>query len=88
MREYLRQVVVALDQLANALVPGGYADETLSSRAHRMRTKGQRFWGWTANAIDLLFFWQTGHCEKSWLQEVNRRQLHPSFSSPNQNDLP
>lgn len=79
---YVLQIAIALDQLANALVPGGYADETLSSRAHRMRAKGQRFWGWTANAIDMLFFWQPGHCEKSWRQEVERRQLHPSFRPP------
>ena len=79
---YLLQIAIALDQLANALVPGGYADESLSSRAHRMRTKGQRYWGWTANAIDRLFFWQAGHCEASWRQEIERRQLPPSFRPP------
>ena len=75
---YLRNLAIAFDQLLNALAAGS-CDETLSSRAHRMRAKGQRYWGWTANAIDWLFFWQDGHCEQSWRSEVERSQLHPSF---------
>ena len=42
MKAYLLQILIALDQLANTLIPGGWADETLSSRAHRMREKGDR----------------------------------------------
>ena len=34
------QILVALDQLINTLI-GGYADETLSSRAHRRRLRGK-----------------------------------------------
>ena len=52
------QVLIAVDQLLNAAL-GGHADETLSARAHRMREKKHRYWGWTAGAIDRLFFWQT-----------------------------
>ena len=73
------QVFIAFDQLVNALIPGGWADETLSSRAHRMRAKGHRYWGWTANAIDWLFFWQESHCEAAYLEEHDRVQLHPEF---------
>ena len=51
MKQYLFQNAVALDQLANTLIPGGMADETLSARAYRMREKKQRYWGWLANAI-------------------------------------
>lgn len=68
------QFLIALDQVLNVLC-GGMADETLSARAHRMREKGQRYWGWTADAIDLLFFWQAGHCRLSHEAEVARRQL-------------
>lgn len=68
----LHQIAVAFDQLLNTLIPGGMADETLSARAHRAREKGQPVWGWTANAIDLLFFWQDDHCYNSYLNEVNR----------------
>ena len=69
---YLLQILVAIDQLLNAIV-GGYADETLSARAYRMRAKGQPYWGWTANAIDELFFWQEDHCNLAYLAEVRRR---------------
>ena len=58
MKQYIFQNAVALDQLANTMIPGGMADETLSARAYRMREKKQRYWGWLANAIDALFFWQ------------------------------
>ena len=73
---HLLQILVAIDQLLNAIT-GGYADETLSARAYRMRAKGQPYWGWTANAIDALFFWQDDHCELAYLSEVKRRQFPP-----------
>lgn len=68
------QILIAIDQLANALL-GGHADETLSARAHRMREKKHRYWGWTAGAIDRLFFWQAAHCKQSYESELQRRQL-------------
>ena len=40
----MKQIAIAFDQLINAVL-GGYADETLSARAHRMRVKKQRYWG-------------------------------------------
>lgn len=70
----MMQFMIALDQLINTLI-GGMADETLSARAHRMRSKGQRYWGWTAASIDAIFFWEDGHCKKAWLSEMERRQL-------------
>ena len=72
------QVLIAIDQLANSLIPGGWADVTLSSRAHRMRLKGQPVWGWTADAIDKLFFWQSGHCAQAYESERRRAHLPPS----------
>lgn len=74
----MKQVAIALDQLLNACC-GGMADETLSARAHRMRVKGQKYWGWTANAIDRLFFWQRAHCLTAWEAEKARRQLPLSY---------
>ena len=76
------QALIAIDQLANAIL-GGHADETLSARAHRMREKNHRYWGWTANAIDRLFFWQTAHCQQSYESEWQRRQL-PNHYHPRQ----
>ena len=79
MKAWFVQVLIALDQLANAIIPGGWADETLSSRAHRMRTKGQSVWGWTAWAIDKLFFWQHAHCAQAYADEADRMQLPPEL---------
>lgn len=78
MKARLLNVAIALDQLANALL-AGQPDETLSSRAHRMRVKGHRWWGWTADAIDLLFFFDPHHCERAHLSELRRLQLPPSL---------
>lgn len=50
---WLLQNAIGIDQQINALL-GGYADETLSSRAHRMREKGQPYWRWTATGADPL----------------------------------
>lgn len=71
MRAYFLNLLIAFDQLLNVLI-GGDPDETLSSYAHRMRAKGQPCWGWTANAIDRVFFWQRGHCEAAWRYELAR----------------
>ena len=74
MRSYLLNLLIALDQLANAFLRGD-PDETLSSRAHRMRMKGQPVWGWTARAIDMLFWFDKDHCRTCW----EREQLEPHF---------
>ena len=74
----MMQFLIALDQLINTLI-GGMADETLSARAHRMRSKGQRSWGWTAAVIDAIFFWEDGHCRRAWVSELERRQLPGAY---------
>ncbi|OYW20767.1 MAG: hypothetical protein B7Z52_01930 [Burkholderiales bacterium 12-64-5] len=75
---YLHRILIALDQLANTVI-GGWPDETLSAYAHRMRTKGHKYWGWTAGAINLLFFWQTDHCLSAYRAEVLRRQYPEAY---------
>lgn len=79
--QWVLQVLIAIDQLANALLAGA-PDETLSSRAHRMRVKGHRYWGWTARAINLLFFLQQDHCRQAYESELARRHLPPAMSPP------
>lgn len=69
------QVLVALDQLVNALI-GGFADETLSSRAHRRRLRGK---GGVAWVIDHIFFWQDEHCKTAYESELERAQLPVEF---------
>ena len=63
-------VLLFIDCLVNALLLGSFK-ETLSSRAHRMRVKKQPVWGWTADAIDWLFFWEPDHCMNQWQREVS-----------------
>lgn len=70
------QVLVALDQLANTFL-GGYADETLSSRAYRHKKDGSR--SWPAWVIDHIFFWQDEHCKTAYESELERAQLPPEF---------
>ena len=82
MSRYLLNLAVGIDQLANTLI-GGAPDETLSARAHRMRAKGQRWWGWTANSIDRLFFWQHQHCYHPFVAERERRQLPGAYHQDN-----
>lgn len=74
----IQQVLIALDQLFNALF-GGFADETLSARAHRMRLKKHKWWGWAAGAIDLLFFWQDEHCKTAYESEITRAQMPNNY---------
>ena len=69
-----KNVLIALDQLANALANGA-PDETLSSRAHRARMAGKPGWGRVADFIDRLFFWDQDHCRESWKSELQRRHL-------------
>lgn len=76
----LRRVLVALDQLGNAVI-GGYEDESISARAWRNRH--QRAWGRARRLIDALFFWEPAHCRQSYEYERLRmgapveQRIHP-----------
>lgn len=72
MRHWIVQVLIALDQLVNALC-GGWADETLSAHAHRAG------WSWRRRAINALFFWQPDHCRAAYESEMERRQMAPEY---------
>lgn len=74
------QVAVAIDQFVNTLF-AGYADETLSSRAHRHKMDGSR--AWPAWIINHLFFWQEDHCKEAYESELERNQLPPSMRDKN-----
>jgi hypothetical protein len=55
--KYIKNLLIALDQLVNTIC-GGDPDETISSRAAKWHP-------WLAVIIDRLFFWQPNHCEQS-----------------------
>lgn len=56
------KIRVALSRLLNTLA-GGQPDEMLSTRAYREDIK------WLERVINTIFFWEPGHCEKSYLWE-------------------
>ena len=70
------QVLIAIDQLFNTLL-GGYADETLSSRAYRLELERGRSWG--RKFVDTLLWFDKDHCKESYESEIERRQLPPSM---------
>ena len=76
------QVLIAIDQLFNTLI-GGYADETISSYAHRKRLKGKP---WLARLIDAHFFWQPNHCQQAFQSELDRAHLPPSVREMGKNN--
>lgn len=73
-----RQVLIAVDQLGNALLRG-WADETISARAWRKRNK-HAGWRRVQVAVDWVFervFSDPDHCEKSYASERLRLQSPP-----------
>ena len=76
----MKQILIAIDQLANTVI-GGWADETLSSRAWREERRV------LIAVIDGLFFWEENHCEASYISERERMQLPPEFRAQPSNGL-
>ena len=73
---YGKNLFIAFDQLANALL-GGWPDETLSSRAWRRDLEDDV--SWPRKLIDAIFFWESDHCRDSYYSEVERRQCPPEL---------
>ena len=85
LKHRLYQIIIALDQLFNALC-FGWADETFSARCWRQRRKN-KFWSVARKLVDLIFFWdnntaggqKTTHCELAYRNEnlgVHRPSLY------------
>lgn len=74
----LREVVVGVDQLLNAIL-GGYCSETLSSRCWRLRD--YKPYSYLRPAIDKLFFWQPSHCKASYEAQVARRNVPADYAN-------
>ena len=73
---YGKNLLIALDQLLNALI-GGFCDETLSSRSYRWDVAGKRHW--PRRCIDRIaaILGDRNHCEESFISEREGRQLPP-----------
>jgi hypothetical protein len=66
VKRYLNNVLIAADQLANAVL-GGWPDETISARAYR------RGWRIRMALINALFR-DPDHCRNSFFAERDRAQ--------------
>lgn len=74
-----KAVLIALDQLLNALA-GGWPDETISSRAWRWHLAGARHWPrrfLDGLALVLSLGADRDHCRESFESERLGRQLPP-----------
>ena len=75
LKEQPYQIIIALDQLFNALT-WGWADETFSARCWRLREKA--FWAFMRRVVDVIFFWDTKegvkHCQ--WAFENEQKRVH------------
>lgn len=80
LRQWIFQVVVALDQLGSALT-GGWADETISSRLYRLDEQGSSRARALRMAVDSVASWfgQDRHCFRSYQAERIRAQLPPEM---------
>lgn len=77
----MRQTLIALDQLINALFFKEWADETISARAYRRSAQGKQKWHWFMRAIDALFFLEKNHCKESYEMEQMRMHMPPAYRS-------
>jgi hypothetical protein len=78
----MTQFLIAFDQVFNTIVyikgdGFGFADETLSARAWRLREQSSLPY----KLINGLFFWQENHCKEAFESEVNNKHLPKSYSA-------
>ena len=81
LKRYGYHVIIALDQLFNALT-GGAADETLSSRTYRgavLVDKPKKRWRVLYRLINGLFF-DANHCKTAYESEVSGKQHDERFN--------
>ena len=81
LKRYGYHVVIAIDQLFNALT-GGAADETLSSRTYRACLKPQpkKRWSVLYYVINGIFF-DKNHCKTAYESELSRKQYPDDFQT-------
>ena len=74
-------VLIAIDQLFNALTGGG-ADETLSSRTYRNYSKPQpkKRWRVLYAVINSIFF-DRNHCKTAYESELSGKQYPKDFKA-------
>ncbi|QEQ58734.1 DNA helicase UvrD [Haemophilus influenzae biotype aegyptius] len=82
LTRYGYHVIIAIDQLFNALT-GGAADETLSSRTYRgamLAENPKKRWQVLYPVINGIFF-DRNHCKTAYESELNRKQYPEGFKT-------
>lgn len=82
LKNYLYHVLIALDQLVNAMT-GGCADETFSSRCYRGAVLSQapkKRWRVLYRLVNGLFF-DKNHCKTAYESELSRKQYPKAFQT-------
>ena len=69
--QYSWNVLIAIDQLANALA-GGDPDETISSRLGKAHLRGTKYGHWLWHILEYI---QPGHCTKAIERDEGRREV-------------
>ena len=76
---WLLSVLIALDQLVNAII-GGYPDETLSASAWKGEQDGKLLAKFFRPIIDAIFsIVEKDHCYNAYLSEIKGSQRPPSY---------
>ena len=80
----MTQFLIAFDQLVNTVIyikgdGFGFADETLSARAWRLRALSPTPY----KIINAMFFWQENHCLEAYESEMLNRQLPKEYGVSN-----
>ena len=70
---YLKNLLIALDQLLGVLLFNNDPDMTISAQAWLWHLQGKRDWPY--RLIDGLFWFDPDHCHASYLSELKRLQL-------------
>lgn len=82
LKRYGYHVVIAIDQLFNAII-GGAADETLSSRTYRgavLAEQPKKRWRVLYRLINGLFF-DHNHCKTAYESEISGKQHDERFKA-------
>jgi hypothetical protein len=84
---YIRQILLAGDQLVNAFIPPltgtvSMSGETLSARCYRAWRDGRTWGRLLLPVIDTLFFWQDAHCHDAYINTLERRHLPDEYRNP------
>ncbi len=74
------QILIAFSQLLNTLlglfIDDGWADESVSAKAYRLRHHG---WHKLYKLINFIFFKEDDHCKASYIAELKSRHLPPEY---------